>query len=81
MSCKYNTKIKTVDSGMLLGKRDSLTLKKQTKPNPYISTRSKTVRIIDSAQMKLPNISLVELFLLLSIPPPALFIKVTKINI
>lgn len=79
MSCKYNTKIKTVDSGMLLGKRDSLTLKNKT--NPCISTRSKTVRIIDSAQMKLPNLSLVELFLLLSIPPPALFIKVAKINI
>lgn len=31
MSCKYNTKIRTVDSGMLLGKRDSLTLKNKTK--------------------------------------------------
>lgn len=41
------------------------------------------VRIIDSAQTgtKLPNFSLVELFLSLSIPPPALFIKVAKINI
>lgn len=49
MSCKYNTKIKTVDSGMLLGKRQPY-FKKQNKTNPYISTRSKTVRIIDSAQ-------------------------------
>lgn len=81
MSCKYNTKIRTVDSGMLLGKRDSLTLKKQNKTNPSISTRSRAVRIIDSAQMKPPNPSLVELFLLLSVPPPALFIQVTKINI
>lgn len=30
MSCKYNTKIKTVDSGMLLRKRDGLTLKNKT---------------------------------------------------
>lgn len=80
MSCKYSTKITDSKFRNVTGERDSLTLKKKKKKLTSVQ-EGKTVRIIDSAQTKLPNLSLVEFFLFLSIPPPALFIKVTKINI
>lgn len=81
MSCKYSTKITDSKFRNVTGERDSLTLKNKTKKPLTSVQEGKTVRIIDSAQTKLPNLSLVEFFLFLSIPPPALFIKVTEINI